>query len=205
MLSIKKHYVNIDEMEVIMTIAEALRSTRNSSGKSQEFMAFELGVNRRTIVNWENGTSEPSIGQTITWFKLTNKNPIPYLLQITYPDMDKISPKDNDAKILSSLMQLINDLPAEGIRQLMYLFFGEHGSSPRAVLQMITAHLQTPMKDRIAHGQLIATNYEIAKRTGNIAKPTHIQPDMMYLNAAIDTALVAVESDANEYTSVNKH
>ena len=183
-----------------MTIAEALRTTRNETGKSQEFMAFELGVTRRTILNWENGVSEPSIGQTVKWFKLVEKNPIPFLLQYTYPDMDKISPKDDDAKILAALMQLINDLPAEGVRQLMYLFFGNHGSSPRAVLQMITAHLQTPMKDRIAHGQLVATNYEIAKRTNSLSKPDNIQPDLECLNAAISTAKKTVEKNAREYS-----
>ena len=185
-----------------MTIADTLRSTRNESGKSQEFMAFELGVTRRTILNWERGVSEPSIGQAIEWFKLVNKNPIPYLLQVTYPDMDKISYKDDDAKILAALMQLINDLPAEGVRQLMYLFFGNHGSSPRAVLQMITAHLQTPMKDRIAHGQLIATNYEIAQLTQTLSRPNNIKPDIDYLNAAIATAKVAVTQSAKEYTTI---
>lgn len=186
-----------------MTIAEFLRITRNESGKSQEYMALELGVTRRTILNWENGISEPSVGQTILWFKLVNKNPIPYLLQYTYPEMDKISPQDTDARILSSLVQLIYDLPAEGVRQLMYLFFGNHGSSPRAILQMITAHLQTPMKDRISHGQLIATNYEIAKRTNALTQPTHIQPNLEYLNAAIDTAKNAVEKKAKEYSTIN--
>lgn len=186
-----------------MTIADALRSTRNESGRSQEYMAFELGVTRRTILNWESGVSEPSIGQAINWFKLVNKNPLPYLLQCTYPDMDKISHKDDDSKILASLMQIINDLPAEGVRQLMYLFFGNHGSSPRAVLQMINAHLQTPMKDRIAHGQLVSTNYEIAKRTGTLTRPEHIQPDLDYLNAAIAAAKNAVEKNAKEYSTID--
>lgn len=171
-----------------MTIAESLRATRNEARKSQEYMALELGVTRRTILNWENGVSEPSVNQAIAWFKLLDKNPIPYLLQITYPDMDKISHKDDDSRILTALMQIINDLPAEAVRQLMYLFFGNHGSSPRAVLQMITAHLQTPMRDRISHGQLIATDYEIAKRTNSLARPDHIQPDMDCLNLAIADA-----------------
>lgn len=77
----------------------------------------------------------------------------------------------------------------------MYLFFGNHGSSPRAVLQMITAHLQTPMKDRIAHGQLIETNYEIAQKTNTLANPNHIQPDLECLNASIESAEYAVEAD----------
>lgn len=187
-----------------MTIAEALRRTRNESGRSQEYMAFELGVTRRTIINWESGISEPSVRQAINWFKLVDKNPIPYLLQGVYPDMDKITHKDSDAQILTSLLQLINDLPAEGVRQLMYLFFGNHGSSPRAILQMITAHLQTPMKDRISHGQLIATDYELAKLTGNITRPEHIQPDVECLNEAIKSAKAAVEKKENEYSPIRE-
>lgn len=172
-----------------MTIAEALRRTRNESGKSQEFMSLELNVTRRTILNWENGVSEPTVSQAIAWFQLAGKNPLPYLLQTVYPEMDKISYKDKDARILASLIQIINDLPAEGVRQLMYLFFGNHGSSPRAVLQMITAHLQTPMKNRIAHGQLVSTNYKIAEKTSALTQPNHIQPDLDYLDSAIIDAM----------------
>lgn len=186
-----------------MTMAEALRITRNEAGKSQEYMAFELGVTRRTVINWESGVSEPSVGQMVAWFKLVGKNPIPFLLQYTYPEMDKISHKDSDAQILEALIKLINDLPAEGVRQLMYLFFGNHGSSPRAVLQMVTAHLQTPMKDRISQGQLIATNYEIAKRTGTLARPDFIQPDFDYLLATIESAKSAVENNSKEYSTVD--
>ncbi len=181
-----------------MTIAEALRITRNESCRSQEYMSYELGVTRRTIQNWESGVSEPTVSQAIHWFKLVDKNPIPFLLQSVYPDMDKISHKDDDARILTALMQLINDMPAEGVRQLMYLFFGNHDSSPRAVLQMVTAHLHTPMKDRIAHGQLVATDYEIAKRTGTMTHPEHIQPDLDCLKAAIKDAMDTVEKRAKE-------
>lgn len=185
-----------------MTITDALRDTRYDSGKSQEYMALELGVTRRTVQNWERGASEPSVSQAIEWFKIVGKNPVPYLLQTIYPDIDKISAEDADAKILAALLQIINDLPADGVRQLMYLFFGSHGSSPRAVLQMINAHLQTPMKDRIVHGQIVTTNYELACKTRTVSHPDHIQPDMNYLNAAIATAKMAVEESAKEYSRV---
>lgn len=183
-----------------MTIAEALRNSRHETGKSQEYMAFELNVSRRTILNWENGTSEPTIGQAIRWFKLVQKNPIPFLLQHVFPEMDKISSRDDDEKIKAALLLLINELPPEGIRQLMFLFYGNHGSSPRAIMQMITAHLQTPMKDRISHGQLIATNYELAKLSGNLSRPDNIQPNLEYLNSAINSGKEAVKSNAKEYS-----
>lgn len=187
-----------------MTIEEALRKTRNDSGHSQEFMAFELGISRKTVMKWESGTSEPSIGQAMEWFKLTGRNPVPFLLQIAYPAADGLSSADNDSRILENLLRIIRELPGEGVRQLMYLFFGKHGSSPRAVLQMICAHLQSPLKDRIAHGELILTDYELSKLTNTLTDPDHIQPDMAYLKDAIRTAKQSVASDAKEYGRVEK-
>lgn len=182
-----------------MDINEALRATRYEAGRSQEYMANELGITRRTVMNWENGVSEPTISQAVCWFQLTGKNPIPYLLQITYSEVDQISYRDSDSTILKALMQIIHELPAEGVRQLMYLFFGNHGSSPRAVLQMITAHLQCPLSARIAHGQLVTVNYDLAKRTGNLSQPKHIQPDTICLENAITAAKDAVERNEREY------
>lgn len=183
-----------------MEIAEALRIARNESGKSQEAMAFELGVARRTIQNWESGKSEPTIGQTIRWFQLVDKSPIPFLLQTVIPSFDRISGNDSEEKIREAMWTLVDELPEEGIRQLLYLFYGDHGSSPRAVLQLITAHLQTPMKDRVTQAGVIVHNYEMAARKGTIARPDHIKPDEEFLKKAIKAGEEAVLRDAKEYT-----
>ena len=185
-----------------MTIAESLRQTRYEAGKSQEFMAYELDVSRRTVQNWESAVSEPTIGQAIDWFKLCGKNPIPYILQYAYPNTDRISEKDSDEKLRAALLDLVKEMPPEAVRQIMYLFFGDHGSSPRAVMQLVTAHLQTPMKDRLTQAEVITKNYEIAKKKGTVARPNHIQPDVEYLRKAIATAEAAVLENAEEY-SVN--
>ncbi|MDO4977029.1 MAG: helix-turn-helix transcriptional regulator [Eubacteriales bacterium] len=183
-----------------MEIAEALRRSRNEAGKSQEFMAFELGVSRRTIQHWESGVSEPTIGMAMDWFRLLEKNPLPFLLQHVFPDMDRISGKDDDEKLKKVLLGLIAELPPEGVRQLLYLFYGDHGSSPRAIMQMVTAHLQTPMKDRVTQAHIIALNYEMAKQKGSIARPDHIQPDLEFLKAAIEAGKEATVRDASEYS-----
>lgn len=149
-----------------MKIAEALREARDISGKSQEYMALELEVARKTVQNWEKGVSEPTLGQAIGWFKAINVSPIPYLIQVVHTDMDGISAKDDVSKLRKSLHQLLDEIPEEGIRQLLYLFYGDHGSSPRAALNMLTAHLQTPLKDRVVQGHLVLKNYEIANKKG---------------------------------------
>lgn len=168
-----------------MKICEALKDARSLSGKSQEYMALELEVARKTVQNWEKGVSEPTIGQAINWFKAINVSPIPYLIQVVHSDMDGISAADNITKLRESLHQLLDETPEEGIRQLMYLFYGDHGSSPRAVLNMLTAHLQTPMNCRVIHGHLIMKNYEIAEKKGLLTDSKHVQPNQKLLRYAI--------------------
>lgn len=187
-----------------MEICEALREARNISGKSQEYMALELGIARKTVQNWEKGISEPSLGQAIDWFKLLGINPLPYLFQVVYPDMKGINPADDTEIIKQGLENLLLSLPEEGIRQLMYLFYGEHGSSPRAILNMITAHLQTPMGARVSQGNIILKNYEIARKKDKLTDKNHVQPNIELLTDAIAKGEEAEIKDANAYILVSK-
>lgn len=182
-----------------MEIAEVLRRTRNESGKSQESMAFELQVARKTIQNWESGTSEPSVSQFIEWFKVVGKNPLPFLLQNVYPEMDKIDINNDDAKLRKALIGIIEQLPAEGMRQLMFLFYANHGSDPRAVMNLVTAHLQTPMKDRVTQAEVVCKNYEMAKKKGTVVQPDYIQPDIECVRNAINKGEEAFVNGFNEY------
>lgn len=182
-----------------MEICEALRLTRNESGRSQEYMSFELGVSRRTIQNWEMGISEPSISQCVNWFRITGKNPISYLLQYLYPNINNMKKSDKDADMKASLLTLINALPPDGIRELLFVLYGDHGSSPRGIINLITAHLQTPLKDRVTQAGVIIHNYEMAKRKGTLARPKSIQPDLEFLKAALKAGENAVIQGDDEY------
>lgn len=182
-----------------MELNTILRTTRYEAGRSQESMALDLGVARRTIQNWESGVSEPSLRQTIEWFQALDKSPIPFLLQHVFPMMDNISSKDDMTKIRKALNLVLNSLPDESLRQVLYVLYGDHGSSPRAVLNMVTAHLQTPMKDRLLQAEIIYKNYELAKKKGTLARPDHIQPDVEFLKSAIAAGEKAYLTDNKEY------
>lgn len=182
-----------------MKIAEALKEARNISGKSQEYMALELEVARKTVQNWEKGVSEPTLGQAVSWFEAINISPIPYLIQVVHTDMEGISANDDISKLRQSLHQLLDEIPEEGIRQLLYLFYGSHGSSPRAALNMLTAHLQTPLKDRVCQGYLILKNYEIANKKGLNTADGHIQPNIELLKEAIAKGEEADIKNAKAY------
>lgn len=181
-------------------LAMMLRDTRKKAGFSQEAMAYEMDVARKTVQNWEYGSSEPTAGQLLTWFEILEVNPFPYLFGYIYPDYDSLRPDDDVERLRKALLGIVSELPEEGVRQLLYILNGEHGSSSRAVINMVTAHLQTPMKDRWVHAQLIESNYEIAKHRESLTNPDNIQPNMELLDQAIQLGREAVIRDVNYYS-----
>lgn len=180
-------------------LANILGRVRVEKRCSQEQMALELGVARKTVQNWEKGVSEPTIHQAISWFEVLAVSPLPYLFQYMYPDMEGISSADADEHLRQMLFNLLTELPPEGVRQLLYLFYGNHGSSPRAVLNMVTAHLQTSMRDRVTAGSVILKNYEIAQKKDTVAKKEHVQPNVELLRDAIKKGEEAVVGDEEAY------
>lgn len=182
-----------------MLIEEALRQSRYASGKSQEFIADALGIARKTVQNWERGVSKPTIDQAIQWFYALEISPVPYLYQYVYPNLDRLSASDNDIRLRDALIHVISELPSDEMRQLLYLFYGDHGSSPRAVMNMVTAHLQTPMHDRVTQGSVILKNYEIAKKRDILTDKSHIQPDVELLKRAIEAGESAAVRGVGEY------
>lgn len=182
-----------------MKVYEALCEARNISGKSQEYIALELGVARKTVQNWEKGISEPSVGQAIDWFRLLGVSPLPYFLQIVHEDAEGLNSKNFDAKGREALLKFVSELPEESLRQLLYLFYGTHGSSPRAVLNMVTAHLQTPLEDRVTSSTLILKSYELAKKRGRVTEKEHVQPNLELLRTAINMGEAAAVEEKNAY------
>lgn len=181
--------------------AKMWTSSRIHAGKSQEYMARALGVSRKTIQNWESGESCPSQLMGFKWFTVLNLQPLPYYLELLYPldfGMEKRSDQDAEQQLLS----LIKVMPADYQRKLLYLLNGEHGSSAVCVLDMITADLQTPLRDRLNVAANICTNYEIAQATGKIRNPNDIQPNMDLLRLGIQRGKEAVLNNKDEYTAI---
>lgn len=186
-------------MESNEFLAKALRESRQKAKRSQEYMALEMEIARKTVQNWESGVSEPSVRQAIEWFRVLQISPMPYLFQYVYPDFEGISRTDGDQTLRKALLAMVEGLPEECVRQLLFLFYGDHGSSPMAVMQMVTAHLQTTMRDRVTAGTVILKNYEIAEKKGILSAPNHIQPDKGFLKNAIERGEQAAIDDAESY------
>lgn len=181
-------------------LARMLMFSRAESGLSQEKVAMELGIAKKTVQNWEKGISAPTLPQAIEWFRIMDVPAMPYFLQFMFPDIEGIGSKDDEQKLKQELIHLIEELPAEGVRQLMYLFYGDHGSSPRGIMNMLTAHLQSPMRDRYSHASTILLDYKLSREKNQITGPDHVQPNIELLEKAIHQGREAILQDKNSYT-----
>ena len=175
--------------------------SRADAGKSQEYVALEIGVSRKTVQNWERGASSPTFFQGTEWFRALGLNPMPYYLSYLFPDgIDGIKASDDSKTIDAALDILVHQLTPDGKRRLLYILYGNHGSSPRAVLNLVNAHLQTPIKDRIITATAITEAYELESKTDNLVRPENIQPDVNLLHKSIELAKTAVENRHNGYS-----
>lgn len=183
--------------------AETHAKVRAKEGKSQEFMAMELGVSKKTIQNWEKGISSPTFFQSLEWFRILNTNPFPYYLELTYPDQLKgLKGTDDDKKIIEAFGALSDSLPISAKRALLYIFYGEHGSSPNAIIQLILAHLHLPLKDRVSPATIVVDMFEMEKELGNLICKDNIMPDMDVLNDAIHKARISVIHNDAGYNNI---
>ncbi len=197
---------NIEDIEEKERVDRAKRfskiwwRSRADAEVSQEYVAIGVGVSRKTVQNWEKGISSPDLFQASEWFNVLGLNPLPYFLDYIFPEkVDGIKASDEDRRVEEALSHLISQLPASGKRQLLYMLYGHHGSSPNAVLNLMNAHLQTPLKDRVVHAAMIVEDYELEKSLGNLVSPANVQPDVKMLRISMDNARVTVEKHRSGY------
>lgn len=185
-------------MSIADRFASMWKQSREDAGKSQAFMARELGVSRRTIQNWEEGTSSPSQLMGFRWFRVLDLPPLPYYLRLLYSDFDSAPASDEDTDKL--LFSIIKSLPTHAKKSLLYCLGGHHGSSVPCSIEEWVANAQCPLSDRLRVAVSIRSNYEVAKEQGMLVGKENIQPDLELLDTAIAAAKRAVISSESSYS-----
>lgn len=170
--------------EDVMRFAEIHAKAREKSGKSQEYVAMELGVNKKTISNWENGISAPTFFQSLEYFKALGINPFPLYLSLVYPSAYNLSPSDEEVKITEAFDNLVETLPLSTKKFLLFLFFGQHGGNPSSIIELFTAYLHIPLTERVLMATMIEHTYEMNRELGTIICPDNVQPDIEKLREA---------------------
>lgn len=187
---------------IIPGFENTLWKARNDAKKSQEFMAEQMGVSKRTIQNWEKGVSLPNLSQCIEWFYILGLNPMHYFFEYLYPNFDKyISDKTNEEIAEQVLIDFIKTTTLKEKQELLYIFAGNHGSSWASVLDLFTAHLHTTMQSRFSAASLIIGNYEIEKENNKLVCENDVMPDIESLKIATTKGMNAALNNQLGYYS----
>ena len=173
--------------------------SRSQSGKSQEYLAMSVGVSKRTIQNWEKGTSFPDLFQSTEWFRALGLNPLPYYLEYLYPEICECDSTDD--KTEEALIQLVKQCTPFEKKELLFLMSGKHGSSWYSLLQMMTAHCHISLQSRVMAARIVAENYDIEKETDKLVCVDSVQPNIEILNKAIREGKVSAEQKKTGYTN----
>lgn len=175
-----------ERTDIIKQFTKIWIQSRYDAGASQEDMALALGVSRKTIQNWEKGTSSPSLFQGFEWFRVLGLNPLRYYLNFIYPEFfHDLNCDSDDEKCKQALIKYIDSCSPAEHKQLLYLIAGKHGSDWYAVLQMMTAHCHCSMQSRVCAARIILDNYDMDCSKGSNVCPDSILPDTELLEQSI--------------------
>lgn len=195
----------MDHYDLSERFARMWRQSRADAGKSQDYLAKKLGVSKKTIQNWEAGLASPSQMKGFEWFEALGRQPLPYYLQLLFPEeYEDLSPSSDNQAIEDALITYIKSCRPATKRKLLFMLNGSHGSSPEGLLEMITAYLHTPLKNRLCVASATILNYEIAEAHGELIDQEHIAPDVDLLRRSLERSKEAVLDGMNAYTNVTK-
>lgn len=191
--------------ERVQMFADIHVKARLAANKSQEFMAIELGVAKKTVQNWEKGISSPSFFQSLEWFRVLNTNPFPYYMSIMYPEeYDQIKSANTVAETNDAFDTLIKQISTNDKRALLYIFYGSHGGDPHTIINLMLAHLHTPLQARITQAMLITYIYEMQEEIDNLICKDDIMPNMEELKNSMMRARVAALHKQYGYSVLDK-
>lgn len=191
--------------ERVQLFSDIHTKARIAAGKSQEFMAIELGIAKKTVQNWEKGISSPSFFQSLEWFRILNINPFPYYMSLMYPkELKQIKAANTDDEINEAFDVLMKQISTSDKRALLYIFYGAHGGDPHTIINLMLSHLHTPLQARITQAMLISYIYEMQEETDNLICKDDIMPNMAELKDSLMRARVAALHKSYGYSVLDK-
>lgn len=178
----------INRIDLQERVSAQLVKARVVSGLTQTGLAKKLGVGRSTIQNWESGLSAPDFSYILSWFDVCGQNPVHALISVLHPESQSMSAGDNLAFKKAMLARRLDALSDLELDQEYYLHYGDHGSSPYAYLQKVTADLRSPVGGRTTSGLVILNNFEDAEALGTLQEGPRVDKEalVMAINQGID-------------------
>lgn len=184
-----------------LQVAKALEKTRTKAGLSQERLAKLLGISKPTVASRERGTSPVTLADIINWCVACSIPARRCLDACIYPGLldylqEDISTEEK-RQILHAAVDEMSNYKVDG---WLYLYYGDHGSDPMAVLTEVLANLHTPLRDRVSIVNAIIGHYEMAQSTKTDPDPNGTQPVMDVVRQARDCGTAAAKNLDDAYS-----
>lgn len=186
-------------IERVNRMREIWLKSRADSGMTQEWIAMELGVSKKTVQNWEKGISCPTLFQSMEWFRVLGLNPCTYIIGCIYPELYTEDFLNEEETLTAELISHIERMSITEKKQLLFLLKGNHGSSWEPLLQMITAHCHTNLKSRVLVATQIMNSYEMDSKNNQLYCEGDVLPNLDILNSAIDNAKNSIMTQKRSY------
>lgn len=186
--------------ERVNNFSRIFSESRYDAGKSQEYMAAELGVSRKTIQNWESGVSSPSYFQMLEWFRALNLSEVPYIHKYKNSEIINNDSLTKEEKLEKSFDATMKELNVAQKRAIIYLLKGTYQGDPYSLLQLFVAHAHLPMQHRFFIATQISETYKMCEMIGNLRDTKYILPDMEVLDKAINAGREAAVKGFESYS-----
>ena len=187
--------------EYDLQVAKALEMARAKAGLSQEKLAKRLGISKPTVASRERGTSPVTLADIINWCVACSVPARRCMDACIYPGLldylqEDISTEEK-RQILHAAVDEMSNYEVDG---WLYLYYGDHGSDPMAVLTEVLANLHTPLRDRVSIVNAVIGHYEMAQSTKTDPDPNGTQPVMDVVRQARDCGTAAAKNLDDAYS-----
>lgn len=190
----------MNKCETMDSISEMFKQSRIASGKSQDWVAKKLGVSKKSVQNWENGMSIPNLLVTFEWFDVVGVPMYPYFMNVLHPlEIADIKPTTEEAKLRKALDVYVREMPSSLLQELLFLFFGKHGSSPNGLIDTICAYLHLPLSMRIVIAESIDTAYELCESNNLLVCNDDVKPDINRIKTFVESAKTSAKNGKQSY------
>lgn len=176
--------------------AQIWYKSRTDAGWSQEAMALELGISKKTVQNWEKGITAPDAFQGEEWFRVLGLNPMKYYLEFHYPALfpyDEDQHEESEVDIV--LSHYLEQAKAENKAKLLWLIEGRKEYVWNSMLQMMMAHSLLSLESRAITAQTILDAFEIESESRGIEISDELMPDLELLKNSIEKAKDAAKAN----------
>lgn len=187
--------------EYDLQVAKALEMARTKAGLSQEKLAKRLGISKPTVASRERGTSPVTLPEIFKWCVACRIPARRCMDACIYPGLlDYLQEDISTAEKRQILHAAVDEMSNYEVDGWLYLYYGDHGSDPMAVLTEVLANLHTPLRDRVSIVNAIIGHYEMTQSTKTDPDPNGTQPVMDVVRQARDCGTAAAKNLDDAYS-----